>query len=293
MIRFNQQTAETETRADGSAGEEHIAPVPRIFGAGFLRVDRDRGRSAGRRRRPANGQGAGTYPDGRDVRGAGGLPVFPDANVIVIESEKNTDGLLAALDELANVCDAESRVVVIGRFNDILLYRELIRRGVSDYVIAPIGAVDFVRSVQQPVLVTGRKGGRPGSRGCRRQGRGRRLRLLRTTYPGQSQKISALLLSLPISTLHSAPPDWISIRIPRRASQTRCSHLTGSTPHSSTVCCRNARIASASWLLPRRSIASMISAPKHSIRFSTRCARQSPVLCSTCRTSGPPGRDAY
>jgi pilus assembly protein CpaE len=45
------------------------------------------------------------------------------------------------------VCDAGTRVVVIGRLNDVLLYRELIRRGVSDYLIAPVGAIDVVRSV--------------------------------------------------------------------------------------------------------------------------------------------------
>ena len=43
----------------------------------------------------------------------------PTPNVIVIEFEKNTDGLLTALDELAQVCDAETRVVVIGRLNDL------------------------------------------------------------------------------------------------------------------------------------------------------------------------------
>jgi pilus assembly protein CpaE len=37
--------------------------------------------------------------------------------------------------------------VVIGRINDVTLYRELVRRGVSDYVIAPVGALDIVRSI--------------------------------------------------------------------------------------------------------------------------------------------------
>jgi pilus assembly protein CpaE len=38
-------------------------------------------------------------------------------------------------------------VVVIGRINDVMLYRELVRRGVSDYVLAPVGAIDVVRSI--------------------------------------------------------------------------------------------------------------------------------------------------
>ena len=45
------------------------------------------------------------------------------------------------------MCDAGTRVIVIGRINDVMLYRELVRRGVSDYVLAPVGAIDVVRSV--------------------------------------------------------------------------------------------------------------------------------------------------
>jgi pilus assembly protein CpaE len=55
--------------------------------------------------------------------------------------------VLTGLDQLATVCDSGTRVIVVGRINDIALYRELVRRGVSDYIIAPIGAIDVVRSI--------------------------------------------------------------------------------------------------------------------------------------------------
>jgi pilus assembly protein CpaE len=71
----------------------------------------------------------------------------PTPNVICLESENNGQDVLAGLDELAEVCDAGSRVIVISRCNDIVLYRELLRRGVSDYVIAPVTPLDVVRSV--------------------------------------------------------------------------------------------------------------------------------------------------
>ena len=38
-------------------------------------------------------------------------------------------------------------MVIIGRMNDVALYRELVRRGVSDYLIAPVGALQVVRAV--------------------------------------------------------------------------------------------------------------------------------------------------
>jgi pilus assembly protein CpaE len=38
-------------------------------------------------------------------------------------------------------------VVVIGRQNDVVLYRELVRRGISDYLISPVGTLDVVRTI--------------------------------------------------------------------------------------------------------------------------------------------------
>jgi pilus assembly protein CpaE len=67
--------------------------------------------------------------------------------VIVIESQSRGKDILGGLDSLAEVCDAGTRVVVIGSHNDVVLYRELIRRGVSDYLIAPVGTLDVVRAI--------------------------------------------------------------------------------------------------------------------------------------------------
>jgi pilus assembly protein CpaE len=89
----------------------------------------------------------------------------------VIEAEGRGDSILAGLDALSEVCDPGSRVIVLGRVNDVILYRELIRRGVSDYLIAPLGTIDVVRAIcglfsspqAKPVgriiAVTGAKGG--------------------------------------------------------------------------------------------------------------------------------------
>ena len=70
----------------------------------------------------------------------------PTPNVIILEIEGSGD-ILAGLDHLATVCDSGTRVVVIGTVNDVSLYRELVRRGVSDYVIGPVTGLDVVRSI--------------------------------------------------------------------------------------------------------------------------------------------------
>ena len=70
----------------------------------------------------------------------------PTPNVIILETEGRSD-ILAGLDQLASVCDAGTRVVVIGSVNDVAPYRELVRRGVNDYVVGPVDTIDVVRSI--------------------------------------------------------------------------------------------------------------------------------------------------
>src|ERR1700751_577315 len=70
----------------------------------------------------------------------------PTPNVIVLESAGKSD-LLASLDDLAGVCDPGTRVIVVGSENDDVPYRELVRRGVNDYVVGPIAPLDIVRSI--------------------------------------------------------------------------------------------------------------------------------------------------
>jgi pilus assembly protein CpaE len=70
----------------------------------------------------------------------------PTPNVIILETEGRSD-ILAGLDQLATVCDPGTRVVVIGSANDVAPYRELVRRGVNDYVVGPVEPLDVVRSI--------------------------------------------------------------------------------------------------------------------------------------------------
>lgn len=68
-------------------------------------------------------------------------------NVIFLETTASRDELINYLDSLAEFCDAGTKVVVAGRTNDIVLYRELMSRGVSEYLVAPFAVLDFIRSI--------------------------------------------------------------------------------------------------------------------------------------------------
>ena len=71
----------------------------------------------------------------------------PTPNIIVIESNAARSELMGQLEGLAEFCDLGTKVVVAGRQNDITLYRELISRGVSDYLVEPFGVMDFISAL--------------------------------------------------------------------------------------------------------------------------------------------------
>ncbi|OAF12253.1 CtpF protein [Bradyrhizobium centrolobii] len=146
MISYARQTQEEQPEAPHPPVEEHIAPAPRVSVQAFCETVETAAavQSAGEDRRLGKAhlkiQMGGMAAAIEAYRSA------PTPNVIVLESDGRSD-LLTGLDQLATVCDAGTRVIVIGRINDVMLYRELVRRGVSDYVLAPVGAIDVVRSI--------------------------------------------------------------------------------------------------------------------------------------------------
>jgi pilus assembly protein CpaE len=147
MRQASQANFEEPAPADIVGRDEQIAPAPRVSVQAFCEtVDTAAAvQAAGEDRRMAKAhlriQMGGLTAAIEAYQSA------PTPNVIILESENRDDDILGALDKLAEHCDPGTRVVVIARANDVMLYRELVRRGVSDYLIAPVGALDVVRSV--------------------------------------------------------------------------------------------------------------------------------------------------
>ncbi len=126
--------------------DDYIAPAPRVSVQAFCQTDETATavRSAGEDRRLAKAHL--TVKMGGMATAIDTYHTQPTPNVIIIETEGRND-ILAGLDELASVCDPGTRVVVIGTANDAAPYRELVRRGVSDYVVGPVVTLDVVRSI--------------------------------------------------------------------------------------------------------------------------------------------------
>ena len=71
----------------------------------------------------------------------------PTPPLIIVECLQDPQTLLWQVDQLANVCDAGTKVIVIGPTNDILLFRELMRRGVSEYLVSPVQPLQLIGAI--------------------------------------------------------------------------------------------------------------------------------------------------
>ena len=84
----------------------------------------------------------------------GGIPAAvqvyhqqPTPNVLIVESHGSRDAIMNELGHLAQVCQPTTKVVVIGHLNDVILYRELIKQGISEYLVAPLNQLQVIETI--------------------------------------------------------------------------------------------------------------------------------------------------
>lgn len=95
----------------------------------------------------------------------------PTPNLVIVETSAEPRYIMAELAKLAEVCDPSTKVVVVGHYNDVTLYRDLIRSGVSEYMVAPVSLADILSVISsiyvgvdsapigKTIAVIGAKGG--------------------------------------------------------------------------------------------------------------------------------------
>lgn len=148
---MNKVTAATEP--DAPAGEEvetagaRARPVPRISIQAFCEEQRVANvvQSAAEDRRLSKAHVS--IHMGGAAAAVAHYQESPTPNLIIIESGLGAREMLAELDSLAECCDAGTKVMVIGHRNDVLLYRELLKRGVSEYIVTPVGSLQLIEAI--------------------------------------------------------------------------------------------------------------------------------------------------
>ncbi len=68
----------------------------------------------------------------------------PTPNLIILEITNYGSELFERLEALSAICDSGTKVMIIGYSNDIALYRALLQRGISDYLVGPLDAISLI-----------------------------------------------------------------------------------------------------------------------------------------------------
>lgn len=138
-----------ESTATEPASEEVIAPLPRITLQAFCETPAVAATMqtavADRRMDKAHAR----IQMGGPAAAVEAFRAAPTPNIIVLETVSDPATLIGHLESLSQSCDAGTKVVVIGHVNDVQLYRDLIRRGVSEYLIAPLETLDVLRTLSE------------------------------------------------------------------------------------------------------------------------------------------------
>ena len=130
---------------------------------------------------------------------------------------------LDELDRLADVCDPATKVIVVGRVNDVELYRELMRRGASEYLVAPVEPAAADRSDFRPLSRSRTRRRSAAWWPWSARAAARAPRRWRTMSAGASPRNCTSTPPSSISICRSAPWAWTSTTKPARASPMRLS----------------------------------------------------------------------
>lgn len=127
------------------AGREH--PVPRISIAAFSSSDAVASslERAAADRRLMRAHFTNHRGGARDA--ARHFAQHPAPDLLLVECPGAPGAVLGELNELAEVCEETTKAVVIGHANDVQLYRQLMRNGVSEYLLAPVTPLQIIDAI--------------------------------------------------------------------------------------------------------------------------------------------------
>lgn len=71
----------------------------------------------------------------------------PTPNLLIVDVPQDRTLAFAHLQALAEACDPGTQVVVVGTLNDVNAYRDFMRQGISEYLVSPVSAVQFIETI--------------------------------------------------------------------------------------------------------------------------------------------------
>lgn len=77
-----------------------------------------------------------------------GLAAIRTPPLLIVDLGDASD-IMAAAGQLATVCDAGAQVILLGKVNDLRVYRDIISAGVADYLVKPFTEEDLIASIDR------------------------------------------------------------------------------------------------------------------------------------------------
>ena len=147
MSELAYNVGEIEPVGTGDAAEVFIAPLPRISIQAFCAT----GDVANMLQTMAEDRRLSRAHVSVQTGGIDGAINYfqsaPTPNLLLLELTDGPESMIEELARLSEVCDPGSKVLVIGHVNDVVFYRHLISRGVSEYLVAPITTMQIIQAI--------------------------------------------------------------------------------------------------------------------------------------------------
>jgi pilus assembly protein CpaE len=143
-IKTEEEPAEVQTRPGDL---DQLRPLPRISIHAFCETESMYGLMEKLAQDRRMGKVSFRINQGSIQAAANMFASTPTPNLILLETSAVPRDIMDELAPLAEVCDPSTKVVIIGRYNDIPLYRELIRNGISEYMVAPVSLGDIITAI--------------------------------------------------------------------------------------------------------------------------------------------------
>lgn len=71
----------------------------------------------------------------------------PTPSLLIVEDMSPPSEIFGHLKPLAEVCDPGTKVIVVGKANDVAFYRDLMRHGINEYLVGPLSSAQVIDAV--------------------------------------------------------------------------------------------------------------------------------------------------
>ena len=70
-------------------------------------------------------------------------------NMIIVETDSTDEVLQFETDSLAEVCDPDTQLIIVGHRNDIALYQKMLNMGVANYMVYPVTVASIIEAISE------------------------------------------------------------------------------------------------------------------------------------------------